>query len=120
MAAAKSCVLEVRINQILNHLLPAAAVRGRVTFLEHDFFERFEVVLAGFDFRAQAAVPACITFAEQFFELAVGVHRVGDFEAAGEGVHAADVGVEQVDRLEAFAADFGIEVDAELRNSSRP
>ena len=37
---------------------------------------------------------------------------MGDLQAAGEGVHAADVGVEQVDRLEAFAADLGVEVDA--------
>ena len=35
-----------------------------------------------------------------------------DLQAAGEGVHAADVGVEQVDRLEALAADLGVEVDA--------
>ena len=38
--------------------------------------------------------------------------RGGDFEAAGKCVHAADVGVEQVDRLEAFPAHFGVEVHA--------
>ena len=36
----------------------------------------------------------------------------GDLQAAGERVHAADVGVEQVDRLEALAPDLGVEVDA--------
>ena len=45
-------------------------------------------------------------------EPAVGDDGVGDLEAAGEGVHAADVGVKQVDGLEALAADLGVEVDA--------
>ena len=42
---------------------------------------------------------------------------MGDLQAAGEGVHAADVGVEQVDRLEALAADLGVEVDAAGREA---
>ena len=45
-------------------------------------------------------------------ELAVGADGGGDLQAPGEGVHAADVGVEQVDRLEALAADLGVEVHA--------
>ena len=34
------------------------------------------------------------------------------FKPAREGVHAADVRVEQVHRLEALAADLGVEVRA--------
>ena len=45
-------------------------------------------------------------------EAAVFADGGGDFEAAGEGVHAGNVGVEEIDRFEAFAADFGVEVCA--------
>ncbi len=78
------------------------------------FSSDLKLCLPDFDFFAEAGVPTGVALAEQFFEFAVGEHCVRDFEAAGEGVHAADVGVEQIDRLEAFAADFGVEVDAAL------
>ena len=39
---------------------------------------------------------------------------MGDLEAAREGVHAADVGVEEVDRLVRFATTLGVEVEAAL------
>lgn len=32
--------LEVRVNEILNHLLPAAAVGGGFALLQHQLFER--------------------------------------------------------------------------------
>ena len=65
-------MLHVRVDEILDHLLPAAAVGRGVAFFEHDFFERREAVLAGFDLGADAGVPAGVAVLEQFFELAVG------------------------------------------------
>src|SRR5215207_8111260 len=50
-------VLQIRIDQVFDHLLPPAAVRGGVAFFEHDFFERLETVLAGLDFFAESSVP---------------------------------------------------------------
>ena len=44
--------------------------------------------------------------------------RGGDLGAAGEGVHPADVGVEQVDRVDALAADLGVEVGAAAAESA--
>ncbi len=42
----------------------------------------------------------------------------GCLEAAGEGVHAADVGVEQIDRFDRLAAHLGIEVQAAGRETA--
>ncbi len=53
-----------------------------------------------------------VALLEHLVEHAVLADRGGDLQPAGERVHAADVGVEQIDRLEAFAADLGVEVDA--------
>ena len=44
--------LEIGVDDVLDQLLAAAAVGGDVAFLEHRFFERGEVVFAGFYFRA--------------------------------------------------------------------
>src|SRR4051812_18880833 len=51
-------VLDIGIDQVFEHLLPTAAVRRSVIFLEHDLLERFEAVLPVLDFLAQSAVPA--------------------------------------------------------------
>ena len=77
---------------------------------EHVLLQRREVVLAGLDLGADAAVPRGVAVLDHAGQLAVGADRGGDLQALGEGVHAADVGVEQVDRLEALAADLGVEV----------
>ena len=53
-----------------------------------------------------------VAFLDESGQPAVGHDRAGDLEPAGKGVHAADVGMEQVDRLEAFPAHLGVEVDA--------
>jgi hypothetical protein len=45
------------MHQILKRLLPAALVGGDVALGERMFFERLEVVLAGFDFGADAGGP---------------------------------------------------------------
>ena len=39
------------------------------------------------------------------------MHLRGDLQPAGKGVHAADVGVDQVDRVGALAAHLGVEVE---------
>ena len=56
--ACRLTSLQVRVDQILDHLLPAAAVRGGVAFLEHDLFERREVVLAALRFRRRGRCPS--------------------------------------------------------------
>ena len=37
---------------------------------------------------------------------------MGDFQAGGKGVHAADVGQEKVRGIDGVAADLGVEVKA--------
>ena len=51
-------------------------------------------------------------------DLTVGQHRMRDLKTTGKRIHTADMGVEQVDRFEALAADLGIEVDAARRETA--
>ena len=44
-------------------------------------------------------------------QFAVGDDRGGRLEPVGEGVHPADVGVEEVLRVETVAAQLGVEVE---------
>ena len=105
------------VYQILEHLLAAADVLGGVALGENVRLEVAEAGLAGFDATAELAIPAPVAFLDERGEPAVGDDRAGDLEAAGKRVHAADMGVKQVDRLEALAAHLGVEVDAAGREA---
>jgi hypothetical protein len=48
----------------------------------------------------------------RFGQASIGANRRRDFQTAGEGVHTADVRVKEINRLEAFAANFGVEIEA--------
>ena len=48
----------------------------------------------------------------RFGQASIGANRHRDFQTAGEGVHTADVRVKEINRLEAFAANFGVEIEA--------
>src|SRR5947207_3022684 len=96
--ARRSCRLDVTIEDVLQHLLPARDVLLRVALLEHVLLEVLERRLALLDPRADAAVPAGVALLDEVLQDAVGADPGGDLQTAGEGVHAADVGVEQIDR----------------------
>ena len=102
--------LDVAIDEVFEHFLAAAGIGGCVTFFEHVGFEFGEGCCAGFDAFTDAGIVAAVAIADEVFEDAVSADGGGDFETAGECVHATDVGVEQIDGIDAFAADFGIEV----------
>ena len=55
-------------------------------------------------------IPTVVTITHGLLKAPVGTNCGGDLQAAGKGVHAADVRVEEVDGLVAFAPYFGIEV----------
>ena len=82
------------------------------------FSSVLKLCLPRFDLGADAAVPRAVALLEHPVEHAVLADRGGDLQAAGKGVHAADVGVEQIDRLEALAADLGVEVQAAGREAA--
>ena len=71
-----------------------------------------KLALPALDLRADAGIPRGVALLHEFGEATVLADRGGDLQAAREGVHAADVRVEQIDRLEAFAAHLGVEIDA--------
>ena len=69
-------------------------------------------MLARFDLGTDAGVPGTVARLHDVREHAVFAHCSGDAEALREAVHRADVGMEQVHRFEALAADLGVEVQA--------
>ena len=71
-----------------------------------------EIFRAGIDPPAQRRRPTRIALVEQFLDTAVGPHRRRDLQAAGKRIHAANVGMEQIDRLKALPPHLGIEIDA--------
>lgn len=54
--------LKICVNEILDHLLPAAAVGGRLASLQHQLLQRRQRVFAPLDLGAQAAVPTGVAF----------------------------------------------------------
>ena len=76
------------------------------------FSSDLETVPARLDLGADARVPGSVTVLDHPGQFAVGANGGGDLQALGEGVHAADVGVEKIDRFKALAADLGVEVQS--------
>ncbi len=97
------------VDEVFEEFLAAAADEGFAVF-EGVGFEFFEAGAAAFNLGTDAVIEAAVALLDEAIEAAVVDDGLGDFEAASEGVHAADVGVEEIDWLEAFAPDFGIEV----------
>src|SRR5262249_54429284 len=68
--------------------------------------------LALLDLLADAGIPGTVASAHKILQTSVLANGGGGFETAGEGIHAGNVGVKQVNRLEAFAAHLGIKVQS--------
>jgi hypothetical protein len=100
------------VDQILQKFLAAAFVGGRFAFFEHVFLQGLKIALAGFDLLAEAAVPRTVAMPDKLRQAPVLADGGRDSESAREGVHAADVRVKQIDRLETFAPHFGVEIHA--------
>ena len=100
------------VEDVFDHFLTTAGDHGLFFEAEDVGFEFIEGGFAFVDFFADAGVEGAVASFDEVFDGAAFEEAVGDFEAASEGVHAADVGVEEVFWFEAFAADLGVEVEA--------
>ena len=110
-AAHRANGLDELVHQILEHFL-ATGFEARLAVGEGvcaDFLHRD--LLAG-DLRADAAGPALVAIVDEVLQASVLADGGGNFQAACEGVHAADVGVEKVGRVMGLAAALRIEVEA--------
>src|SRR5215813_13522158 len=101
---AASRRVDVAVDDVLKHLLAARHVASGVALVQHVPFQVLEGRLTRLDLLADAGVPRSVALADEVLEHAIGPDLCRDLQAPGEGVHAADVGVEQVDRLERLAA----------------
>src|ERR1035437_6802372 len=109
---------EVFVDEVFQKFLTTAGVWRSVAFLEHVSFEFLEAGLAFFNLRADTAVPRGVTVLHKLRETSVLADGGGDFQSAREGVHAADVRVKQIYRLEAFAATLRVEVHTAGRQAA--
>ena len=55
-------------------------------------------------------VPAAVPLINELAQSIVLSNCGRNFEASGEGVHSADVGVEEVHGIEAFSTHFSVEI----------
>lgn len=107
-----SCGFDVAIENVFQHFLATGDVLVGVAFFEHVFFEVFQGDLTGLNPGTDAAIPRGVAFLDEVAEDAVRLHLGRDFQSASEGVHPTDVGMEEIDRLEALAANFGVKVQS--------
>ena len=63
-------------------------------------------------------IPTVVTIIHGLLKAPVGTDGGGDLQSAGKGVHSADVRVEKIDRLVAFAPHFGVKVYSARRNAT--
>ena len=110
--AAPLTNLDKFVNQILKHLLPPARVLGGVALGKDIRLEIFELGLTRLDAASELAIPASVSFLDERRQPAIGHDGACNLESACERVHAADVSVKEVDRLEALAAHFRIKIHA--------
>src|ERR1035441_235964 len=108
----QSSVLDKLVDEIFQEFLPAADVRVGLALLEHVSFEFLEAGLARLDLRADAGIPRSVAVLDKFAQPSVFADGGGDLQAAREGVHATDVRIKQINRLETFAAHLGVEIRA--------
>src|SRR5690606_24949807 len=98
------------VDQVLQHLL-AAGGELRLGLSEDVRGDLIEGDGLALDLGADAFVPGGVAFGDELVQTAIGADGGGDFQAAGEGIHAADVSVEEVLRLVGFATALGVEVE---------
>src|SRR5262249_43506137 len=93
---------DVPVQDALEHLLPPRDVLLRVALLQHVPLQLLEAGFARLDLGADAAVPGGVAPLDEVAHYPVGTHPGRDLQPLGKGVHAADVRVEEVHRLEAL------------------
>ena len=102
--------LDIAIDQVFEHLLTTAGVRCGFAFFDDVGFQFPHVRRSVFNFATDTAVVAAVAFLDKARQNSVRSDRRCDFQTSGKGIHAADVSVEKVDRVDTFTADFGVKV----------
>src|SRR5579884_1755703 len=108
----------VSIDNILQHLLPSRPIRLGVALLQHVLLQLLETSTPLLNLLTHASVPGAIAVLHKILEHAISPNLGRDLQSVSERIHAADVGMEQVDRLKALAPYLGIEVDAAWRQAA--
>src|ERR1019366_4312936 len=98
------------VDEVFEEFLTTADVRGNFTFLENVRFNLLEAGLARLDLRAEARIPRRVTLLQKVSQASVLANRRRNFQSARERVHAADVSVEQINRLKTLAPHYRVEV----------
>src|SRR6516225_4983023 len=103
------------VNDILAKFLTSAHVLYGVGSTESIFFERHKIFFTPFDRSTNAIVPGGVTVFHYFGQTAIGANRGCTLQSTGECIHAPEVGIEKVNRLEALTPNFCIEIKSTRR-----
>jgi len=88
--------LDELVEESFQHFLASAGDAGFAA-CESGFFEIGESGFTTFDLGADTAVPGLVALLNEAIETAIRADGSGGFEAACEGVHADDMGVNEID-----------------------
>src|SRR5471030_2437847 len=92
--------VQVRVKQILEIFLFAGAEGGFAELAEDESVQVAEINPALLDVAAVARVEARVALLEELRELPVRLDPAGDPEGEGVGIHPADMGVEEIRRID--------------------
>ena len=104
------CCLDELVEQVFQVLL-ATGADGGLTVAEGVGAEVIEGDLIGLDLGADAGVPGIVALGDELGDATVGTQFGCGFQAASKGIHAADVGVEEILGLMGLTTTLGIEVE---------
>src|SRR5688572_24683727 len=90
--------LDELVDEILEHLLPATP-NVRLSILERVGFEFFETDLPFLNLGADAAIKRAVALLHKAIQATIFDNGGGNLESPRKGIHAADVAMEEVDRL---------------------
>src|SRR5262245_787910 len=111
--------LQVLLDQVLEEFLTSRTRLRIDAFFEDVIAEVGEARLSAEDLLAELAVPARIAVLDVLLELAVGHHLLGDEHTASEHIHASDVRVKEIRRVDALTPQLGVEVHTAAREAAR-
>src|SRR5690606_20750946 len=98
------------VNQVLQPFLPPAAIGRDLSFLQHVCFQFGEAGCPGIDLLTNARIVAAVTLLDELSQTSILADGGSNLGSAGEGIHPADMSMEQIHRIETLTANFGIEV----------
>src|SRR5687767_7197064 len=102
--------MQVAHQHILQILLLSGARSGFTKFRENQFFELTEIRATGFDVAAETGVVTGVAVGNELIHFSIRANAMRDLERQGIRIHAADVSVKKIFRIDRGATELGVKI----------